>query len=182
MKKIKYILIIFCLIFISPVFANNINTDERDFLRMKFSPTENPVTYQYFVDYADMLRSKIDFKKMKPTWGMEYRYKVHSDGTISDLEPMPLNVPYECTKINEYFENLLLNNPPPPYPENMEIGDVYVHFYAELDLKTGTDMYFLSNEEGAYYSGNYISIYLYKKCLYHVIHGNFNYIKFKLFG
>ena len=165
MKKIKYILIVFSLIFISPVLANNINTDEMDFLRMKFSPSENPVTYQYFVDYADMLRSKIDFKKMKPTWAMNYRYKVHSDGTISDLEPMIYNRPYECTKINEYFENILLNNPPPPYPENMEIGDVYVHFHAELDLETKTDIYYFRENDGAFYYGNNVNIELYKKSL-----------------
>ena len=163
--KLHILFLFISLMFISPVFANNINTDELDFLQLEFSPTENPVAYKYFIDYTDMLRSKIDFKKMRPTWIMEYRYKIHSDGTISDLQPMLLNTPYEGTKINKYFEDILLNNPPPPYPENMEIGDVYVEFFAELDLQTGTDLYFIKNNDGAYYPGNSVSIYLTSKSI-----------------
>ena len=180
--KLHVLFLFISLMFISPVFANNINRDNFDFNKMRFSQTENPVTYKYFVDYADMLRSKIDFKKMRPTWGIEYRYKVHSNGTISDLQPMPLNTPYEGTKINKYFEDLLLNNPPPPYPENMEIGDVYINFHAGLDLKTETNLYFIRNNDGAYYPGNYISIYLYHKTFSNVVKGKINDILFKLFG
>ena len=67
-------------------FAEKINTDKLIFGKMRFSPTENPVTYNYFVEYADMLRSKVDFKKYKRYWLASYRYKVHTDGTISDLK------------------------------------------------------------------------------------------------
>ena len=163
--KLHVLFLFISLMFTSPVFANNINRDNFDFKEMRFNQTENPVTYKYFVDYADMLRSKIDFKKMRPTWGIEYRYKVHSNGTISDLQPMLLNTPYEGTKINKYFEDILLNNPPPPYPENMEIGDVYINFHAGLDLKTETNLYFIGNNNDAYYPGNYISIYLTSKSI-----------------
>ena len=180
MKRI-FISILVILTFISPVFANNINTDELDLRKMNFSPTENPVAYKYFVDYTDMLRSKIDFKKMRPTWIMEYRYKIHSDGTISDLQPMLLNTPYEGTKINKYFEDILLNNPPPPYPENMEIGDVYIEFSAELDLKTKTTIMPTRNNEGTLYAGNCIIISLYQKTFSNVIKGKINDILFKLF-
>lgn len=180
--KLHVLFLFISLMFISPVFANNINRDNFDFNKMRFSQTENPITYKYFVDYADMLRSKIDFKKMRPTWIMEYRYKIHSNGTISDLQPMLLNTPYEGTKINKYFEDILLNNPPPPYPENMEIGDVYIEFTAELDLKTKTNLYFIRNNDGAYYPGNNVSIYLYHKTFSNVVKGKINDILFKLFG
>ncbi len=180
--KLHVLFLFISLMFISPVFANNINTDELDFLQLEFSPTENPVAYKYFIDYTDMLRSKIDFKKMRPTWIMEYRYKIHSDGTISDLQPMLLNTPYEGTKINKYFEDILLNNPPPPYPKNMEIGDVYIHFSAELDLEDKTIIRPFRNNDGAYYPGNHITIILNHKTFSNVVKGKINDILFKLFG
>ena len=180
--KLHVLFLFISLMFISPVFANNINTDELDLRKMNFSPTENPVAYKYFIDYTDMLRNKIDFKKMRPTWIMEYRYKVHSNGTISDLQPMLLNTPYEGTKINKYFEDILLNNPPPPYPENMEIGDVYIEFSAELDLKTETTIMPTRNNEGTLYAGNCIIISLYHKTFSNVVKGKINDILFKLFG
>ncbi|MBR2526703.1 hypothetical protein IKE67_09585, partial [bacterium] len=61
-----------------------------DFKKMRFNEKENPVTYKYFKDYADLLRSNINFNKFyffgyRPQnqgWYMKYHYKLHKDGTI----------------------------------------------------------------------------------------------------
>jgi hypothetical protein len=163
MKKIIRISIIILVLFIfTPfVFANNINTEDLDFNHMEFSETENPVTYKYFNDYADMLRSKINYKKYKRFWLMSYRYKLHSDGTISELSPTPLNTPYEGTKKNEYFESILLDNLPPKFPENMEIGDVYIQLYASRNCeKTETKIYYTKGYYFTIFYGNEVIIFL----------------------
>ena len=147
------------------VCANGIKTEDLDFLFMQFSPTENPVTYNYFKKYADMLRSKVDFKRVKMFYVVEYRYRVHSDGTITELNPMPLNYPREGTELDEYFRNWILDNPPPPYPKGMEIGDVYVEISLVIGTKTDTEVDYCWDRPRALYPGNKVKIYMEQKTL-----------------
>ena len=97
MKNLKLILIILVIFLLVPsVNAKNINTEDLNFRMMQFNETENSVTYRYILDYANMLYDKINADILfKENWYMEYRYKLHADGTISDLKPMPLNTPYK---------------------------------------------------------------------------------------
>ena len=162
----KLILLILSLIILpSMVCANGIKTEDLNFNFMQFSPTENPVTYNYFKEYADMLRSKVDFKRVKMLYVVEYRYRLHSDGTITELKPMPLNYPREGTELDKYFRDWILNNPPPPYPKGMEIGDVYVEISLVIGTKTETEIGYYWDKPGALYPGNKVMIDMEQKTL-----------------
>ena len=132
---------------------------ELDFRSMNFSETENPITYKYFLDYANMLRSKVEFKKYYKYWLMEYHFKLHKDGTITELHHMPLCVAYfEGTKVAKQIDEIVKNNPPPPYPEGMEIGDVYVELHITLWDEDVTKFYYEVNS--GIYTGNTVTIYI----------------------
>ena len=161
MKNITRIIlsVIFTLYLISPVFAQKIDTDKIDFNVVKFTATKNTITYNYILDYANMLYEKINTTiPFKENWFMEYRYKLHTDGTISDLKPMPLNTPYKGKPINKLFEEFLVNTTPPPYPKNMEIGDVYIELHANVFVTDKIEIYYLRDNDGAPNPGNYIAI------------------------
>ena len=176
MKNIYILLTIIILntLILSASFADEIvkvNSDNNtenivDFSKMRFNENENPVTYKYFNDYADLLRSKINFNKFyffgyRPQnqgWYMSYHYTLHKDGTISDLQPTLENSPRRGKPINKYYENIIQTILPPPFPENMEIGDVDVILVVERKAKTRTEILFL-NETGIY-QGNTVSIYI----------------------
>lgn len=156
-----------------------------DFKKMKFNENENPVTYKYFNDYADLLRSNINFNKFyffgyRPQnqgWYMSYHYKLHKDGTISELSPTLENSPREGKPINKYYENIIKTVLPPPFPENMEIGDdVYVTLVVKRTVGTKTDMYFL-NETGIY-QGNTVNIYIKKKTWENVMQRVYEYFRY----
>ena len=196
MKKF-YILLLIMLI-IPTVNADELvfSNDEKqiedtvDFSKMRFSENENPVTYKYFNDYADLLRSKINFNKFyffgyKPfdDWYMSYHYRLHKDGTISELQPTLENHPRKGKPINKYYENIIQTVLPPPFPEKMEIGDVDVILVVERTVGTKTDMYFL-NETGIY-QGNTVSIYIKKKtweCVIQRVYEYFRYAKWQYRG
>ena len=162
MKNLKLILIILVIFLLVPsVNAKNIDTDKIDFNKVKFTETRNPVTYKYILDYANMLYDKINTDiPFKESWGLEYRYKLHIDGTISDLKPMPLNIPYKGKPINKLFEEFIVNTTPPPFPENMEIGDVYIELYVDTTTVEEIEIYYLRRSDRAPQPGNYISIYI----------------------
>ena len=163
MKNITRIIlsVILTLCLISPVFAQKIDTDKIDFNVVKFTATKNTVTYNYILDYANMLYEKINTTiPFKENWYMEYRYKLHADGTISDLKPMPLNTPYKGKTINKLFEKLLKDTTPPPFPNNMEIGDVYIELQANSFVSDKIIIHFLRYNEGAPIKGNHIDIYI----------------------
>lgn len=160
-----------------------------DFKKMRFNEKENPVTYKYFKDYADLLRSNINFNKFyffgyRPQnqgWYMKYHYKLHKDGTIFELSPALGCSPHEGKPINKYYENIIQTVLPPPFPNNMEIGDdVYVILVVERAEGTKTDMYFL-NETGIY-QGNTVHIYIQKKtweCVMQRVYGYFRYAQWQ---
>ena len=163
MKNITRIIlsIFFIFSFALPVFAQKIDTDKIDFNVVKFTATKNTVTYNYILDYANMLYEKINTTiPFKENWGLEYRYKLHTDGTISDLKPMPLNTPYKGKPINKLFEEFLVNTTPPPFPENMEIGDVYIELLVDTYVVDKITIYYLRDNDGAPNPGNYISIHI----------------------
>ena len=162
---------------------NNIE-DTVDFSKMRFNENENPVTYKYFQDYADLLRSHIDFNKFyffgyRPQnqgWYMSYHYRLHKDGTISDLQPTLENSPHEGKPINKYYENIIQTVLPPPFPENMEIGDVDIILVVERTVGTKTNIYFL-NQTGIY-QGNTVNIYIKKKAWEYVIQRAYEYVRY----
>ena len=162
MKNLKLILIILVIFLLVPsVNAKKINTEDLNFRMMQFNETENSVTYRYILDYANMLYDKINTDiPFKESWGLEYRYKLHTDGTISDLKPMPLNIPYKGKPINKLFEEFIVNTTPPPFPENMEIGDVYIELHVSSYLTDEMLIYYLRDNDGALYPGNHISIFI----------------------
>ncbi len=158
--------------------------DTVDFSKMRFSENENPVTYKYFNDYADLLRSKINFNKFyffgyKPfdDWYMSYHYRLHKDGTISDLQPTLENHPRKGKPINKYYENIIQTVLPPPFPEKMEIGDVDVILIISTEVKTKTEFLFL--KESGIYQGNTVIMRIYKKSWDSVIRGNYNYVRYR---
>jgi len=147
MKNLKLILIILVIFLLVPsVNAKNIDTDKIDFNKVKFTETQNHVTYKYILDYANMLYEKINADiPFKESWGLEYRYKLHTNGTISE---------------NKLFEEFIVNTTPPPFPENMEIGDVYIELYVDTYVVDKITIYYLRENEGALYPGNRISIHI----------------------
>jgi len=154
-----------------------------DFKKMRFSETENPVTYKYFNDYADLLRSNIDFNKFyffgfRPKdlgWYMKYHYKLHKDGTISELSSALGCSPREGKPINKYYENIIKTVLPPPFPNNMEIGDdVYIILIVERKARTRTEILFL-NLSGIY-EGNTVIMRIYKKSWDCVINRMYEYV------
>ena len=164
---------------------NNNNTENTvDFSKMRFNENENPVTYKYFNDYADLLRSKINFNKFyffgyRPQnqgWYMKYHYTLHKDGTISDLSSALGCSPRNGKPINKYYENIIQTVLPPPFPENMEIGDVDVILIVSAETKTKTEILFL-NLSGIH-QGNTVIMRIYKKSWDSVIRGNYNYLRY----
>ena len=159
--------------------------DVVDFSKMRFSENENPVTYKYFQDYADLLRSHIDFNKFyffgyRPQnqgWYMKYHYRLHKDGTISDLSSALGCSPRNGKPINKYYENLIQTVLPPPFPENMEIGDIDVILIISTEVKTKTEFLFL--KESGIYQGNTVIMRIYKKSWDCVIRGNYNYVRYR---
>ena len=194
MKNICILLsiIIFNTLILSAAFADEIvkvNSENNientvDFSKMRFNENENPVTYKYFNDYADLLRSKINFNKFyffgyRPQnqgWYMSYHYTLHKDGTISDLQPTLENSPRRGKPINKYYENIIQTVLPPPFPENMEIGDVDVILIVSTETKTKTEILFL-NLSGIH-QGNTVIMRIYKKSWDSVIRGNYNYLRY----
>ncbi len=56
---------------------------------------------------------------------------------------MPLcEVYYEDKKVAKYVDDIIKNNPPPPYPAGMEIGDVYVELHIALWDEDKTNIYY----------------------------------------
>lgn len=158
-RAILSIFIIFLLA--TPTFAQKIDTDKINFDVVKFTETKNPVTYKYILDYANMLYEKINTTiPFKENWGLEYRYKLHTDGSITDLKPMPLNTPYKGKPINKIFEEFLISTPPPPFPDNMEIGDVYIELYVDTYIVDKITIYYLRRSVRAPQPGNYIYIHI----------------------
>ncbi len=164
---------------------NNNNTENTvDFSKMRFNENENPVTYKYFNDYADLLRSKINFNKFyffgyRPQnqgWYMKYHYTLHKDGTISDLSSALGCSPRNGKPINKYYENIIQTVLPPPFPENMEIGDVDIILIVSTETKTKTEILFL--KETGIYQGNTVIMRIYKKSWDSVIRGNYNYLRY----
>lgn len=171
----------FSLFFVPSVYAKKVNTEDLDFRFMKFNSVENPITYNYFVKYADLLFNKMDFKKISIYGVVEYKYMLHTDGTITDLQSMPLNQYEDGTKLDKYYRDIILNNTPPPYPKNMEIGDVLIYVVAIKDLETKTKLRFYRGNEGSTTPGNYVYIHLNKKSKLGVIIGKINETKWKIF-
>ena len=192
MKKL-YIILLLMILIVSAVNAdelevqNDKKNDENvvDFSKMKFSENENPVTYKYFQDYADLLRSNIDFNKFyffgfRPKdlgWYMKYHYKLHKDGTISELSSALGCSPREGKPINKYYEHIIKTVLPPSFPDNMEIGDdVYVILIVERKARTRTEILFL-NLSGIY-EGNTVIIRIYKKSWDNVINRKYEYLRY----
>ena len=163
--------------------SDNNNENIVDFSKMRFNENENPVTYKYFNDYADLLRSKINFNKFyffgyRPfnDWYMKYHYTLHKDGTISDLSSALGCSPRNGKPINKYYENIIQTVLPPPFPENMEIGDVDIILIVSTETKTKTEILFL-NLSGIH-QGNTVIMRIYKKSWDSVIRGNYNYLRY----
>ena len=194
MKNIYILLsiIIFNTLILSASFADEIvkvNSDNNtenivDFSKMRFNENENPVTYKYFNDYADLLRSKINFNKFyffgyRPQnqgWYMKYHYTLHKDGTISDLSSALGCSPRNGKPINKYYENIIQTILPPPFPENMEIGDVDVILIVERKARTRTEILFL--KKSGIYQGNTVIMRIYKKSWDCVINRIYEYIRY----
>ncbi len=162
---IRYLIVIALSLILSPiVFANSINTDELDFDEMRFSPTENPIAYNYMNAYAKQLSDSVDLKKFKRTWLAHYYYRLNTDGRISNLHVGELNSPVKNKKINKYFEEFLTMTCPPPFPKDMEIGAVNVEFAIENKRDEERIYVFFDRiPSGTRYSGNQMYISIKKK-------------------
>ena len=154
-----------------------------DFSKMRFNENENPITYKYFNDYADLLRKNINFNKFyffgyRPfnDWYMKYHYKLHKDGTISDLNSALGCSPRKGEPINKYYENIIQTVLPPPFPDNIEIGDVDVILIVERKARTRTEILFL--KLSGIYQGNTVIMRIYKKSWDNVINKKYEYLRY----
>ncbi len=157
MKKIKRIILVILLLMFMPQVMGQEN--KLNFNEMKFSETENPITYKYFQDYADTLRGKIDFARYFRYWTIGYRFVLHKDGVITNIKYLPFtNVCYRNTDVANHVNEIFLKNTPPPYPEGMEIDDVCVELHITPWNKDATKIYYSENSKN--YIRNTVTIYI----------------------
>lgn len=95
-----------------------------------FNAYDNPVYYKYFDDYMNILGEefgKIKFYRINIL--VEFYYKIHKDGTISDLKVgQYTNSPMNAKKLKQLVEN----NLPPKFYDGMDEEWVNVN----LDFST----------------------------------------------
>jgi len=90
-----------------------------------FSQETNPVLYKYLKDYTNQLYKAFDGRKYRYNrHGVSFMYKVKRDGTIYNLQGLTFK-----TRMEKYIKNLVLNNPPPPFPKELEDDHIRVDIY-----------------------------------------------------
>lgn len=90
-----------------------------------FSQQTNPVLYEYLKDYSAQLYDIFDGQKYRyDRHGVSFMYNIKRDGTIYNFQGFDLK-----TRMGEYIKNLVLTNPPPPFPEELEDDHIRVDIY-----------------------------------------------------
>ena len=88
------------------------------------NPTDNPVYYKYMEDYQKQLYDAFNPRKfLYHGWGTAYEYTIHKDGTISDMKLYH----NENKRFNAYVESVILDNPPKPFYEGMDIEQMRIN-------------------------------------------------------
>ena len=147
MKKI--INLILFLIFLTSGFAYAEKLPPQQY-RYKFSQESNPVLYKYLENYQNQLYDAFDTGKFREKeWGISYIYTINKDGSISDF------IEYDnLSKPELYVRQVILDNPPPPFPANLEAEKIRIRTslyktpYDEKDV-----------EYYAYNSRAYVQVY-----------------------
>lgn len=109
------------------------------------SAKENPVYYQYLLDYEKQLREAFQKNKYNRNHvGAGYEYFIHKDGTITDMkDDLADNM-----KIAKIVKEIIIKNPPPPFYDGMDEDVMYMDTYLGIQN----------------YKRTYINYYLWKKC------------------
>ncbi len=128
MKKI-FIALFFCIAFCNCVFGESIKETKysSNDPKLKVFNEENfPVMYNYFLNYARMFLYKFDITKYpKPGFVEGSVYKIHKNGEIEFCYNPPPESSFYNWPTND-FRNFILNNPPPPFPKEMEDDEINV--------------------------------------------------------
>lgn len=151
MKKFYIkIILLFCVL-ISNLMS--INAEELVDNGHSFNAYDNPVYYQYFDDYMNILGEEFNkIKYYRRNIFVKFDYKIHRDGTISEFSIDPLtNSPINIKKLKVLIEN----NLPPKFYEGMnkENVNISIVFYTSKY----PDIYLIDyypprmNKEGVFY-------------------------------
>ena len=137
MKKI-FIALFFCIAFCNCVFGESIKETKysSNDPKLKVFNEENfPVMYNYFLNYAQMFLYKFDITKYpKPGFVEGSVYKIHKNGEIEFCYNPPPESSFYNWPTND-FRKFILNNPPPPFPKEMEDDEI------KFDLDIGNEKY-----------------------------------------
>jgi hypothetical protein len=84
---------------------------------------DNPIWYKYLYDYKDQLYKAFDARKFrKKEWGHIFIYTINRDGSITNM------IKYDTLdKCDKYIRQVILDNPPPPFPKEIEENRIRIH-------------------------------------------------------
>lgn len=148
MKKI--LLLFFCLLLCSSVEAESIRkvrfyTSDKHL--KEFNEQNFPVMFKYFKDYAESFLYKYDITKDPPPGYVNSAlYYVQKDGII--FFRYPIEELKKTDKRRYNFLRYIVDNPPPPFPKEMEDGAIMV------DLSIINDRYREGNKIEILTNGN----------------------------
>lgn len=128
MRKILTLLFIM-ITFIFGSFAKCENLPDLSY-RKQLNSEDNPVYYKYMEDYFNILKKAFYADKCnKNHVGGGYKYIVHKDGSITDVKMFLIDE----EEFNEIIKSIILNNPPPPFYEGMDVEEM--HFETFLGVE-----------------------------------------------
>ncbi len=115
-----------------------------------FNPQENPIIYAYMKDYVDQLYKAFDARKFgRTTICSDPKYILYKNGTVSEPITLALsmlsgkNLPYD-----EYAKSIIRNNPPPPFPQGMEVEQVEILTWFCKDKYEEVDFEYYPHKSG----------------------------------
>lgn len=89
---------------------------------IKFSQINNPSWYKYMSEYRDQLYGAFEPNKFREKkWGQIYIYTIHKGGKITDIKNYS-----EMDEYDKYIKQVILDNPPPPFPKELEEDNVRI--------------------------------------------------------
>ena len=135
MKKV--LVLFFCLLLCSSVEAESIKKAKscNSPLANKevFNEQNFPVMFKYFKDYAESFLYKYDITKDPPPgYGFSTLFYVQKDGII--FFRYPIEELKKTDKRRYNFLRYIVDNPPPPFPKEMEDGAIMVGLSIDNDI------------------------------------------------
>lgn len=140
MKKFLILFFSFFLLSISS-FAEQLPTPDDP----SFSQQNNPVLYKYLKDYSTQLYNAFDGQKYRyDRRGVAFMYHIKRDGTVYKFQGFDSK-----TRMGKYIKDLVLNNPPPPFPDELVDDHIRVDIYVGHGRYPRNEFYYYRYTERA---------------------------------